>query len=78
MKIVDIKGKSNYVRFILDNGSYIKGNGELLVNGFCVYKDSLTLIINEQETPLSIAEKNELVKSVTDFLANKQFTIEFT
>ena len=77
MKVIDIKGKSSYVRFILDNGTYIKGDGELLVNGFCVYKDTLRLVSNEIETLLSEEEKQEVVLAVNSFLAGKKFKVDF-
>ena len=49
MKLIDIKGKRDYVRFILDDGSFIHGNGEMLVHGFCVYENSLKHFLSDVE-----------------------------
>lgn len=77
MNIVDIKGKSNYARFVLDDGSYIKGDGELLVKGFCVYKETLCLVANGTEKLLSEEKKNEVIASVNKFLDGKAFKVDF-
>ena len=42
-KIESIKGTSDSCTIIFDNGNELKCYGELMVNGFCIYKNSLHL-----------------------------------
>lgn len=76
-RISAIKGTSTYIRFILDDGSFVKGNGERLVNGFWVHKDTLRLIEGEKETPLTDTEMAELISAVNDFMATRPYVVEF-
>lgn len=79
MKVVDIKGKSNYIRFIMEDGSYIVGTGELLVNGFLCFEDTLRYVTSNDKCPgiLSRENLNELESEVGRFTANEEFKVIF-
>lgn len=78
MNIVGIKGTSTYIRFILEDGTYIKGNGEFLVNGFCVYKDTLHLVADNETSPIPEDETQKLITAVASYTAkNPSFIITF-
>jgi hypothetical protein len=73
MKVVDIKGKRSYVKFILEDGSCILGSGELLTDGFCVYMDSLSC----NEELLADTKKESLKEAVSEFLKGRTFKVDF-
>lgn len=79
MIIKDIKGKSNYIRFILADDTCVKGDGELMVNGFVVYKDSLKLMKDDDTElkELTLDEAETFANDVREFLKDKRFKVTF-
>lgn len=76
-EIVDIKGEKSHIRFVLSNNTYIKGDGELLKNGFSVYKNTLKHIGCKDEKLLSDADKGELIEAVKKYLSDATFFVDF-
>ena len=77
MNILDIKGTSSEIKFILDNNNIVFANGELQNNGFFAYKSSMKLQESQGERVMSTQEKEEFIKYVKDFLSHKEFTVNF-
>lgn len=46
MKVVDIKGKCNYIRIFFEDGSVIKVESNLKADYFYAYKDSMRKMID--------------------------------
>ncbi len=78
MKILDIRGTSNTIRFIMDNGNEILAEGELQMDGFEVSRSSLTLKENNNRRVLKEKEKDDFVIKIKDFLKDKEFKIFFS
>lgn len=78
MKLIDIKGKRDYIRFILEDETYIKGDGELLSEGFCVYEKTLARFDNNGAVGLlSPGEVSELKAEVALLTKNVSFNVIF-
>ena len=78
MKLIDIKGKREYIRFIMEDGTYFKGNGEMLYNGFCVYESTLLHFVNESESnPLTYNELISLKDEIAKLTCNSDFEVIF-
>lgn len=77
MIILDIRGTSNKVKFILDNNNIVLADGELQTNGFFAYKISMKLQEVQGERVMSSQEKEEFIKQVKEFLCDKEFTVNF-
>jgi hypothetical protein len=77
MNILDIKGTSSEIKFILDNNNIVFADGELQNNGFFAYKSSMKLQESQGERVMSTQEKEEFIKNVKDFLSDKDFTVNF-
>jgi hypothetical protein len=77
MNILDIKGTSSEIKFILDNNNIVFADGELQNNGFFAYKSSMKLQESQGERVMSTQEKEEFIKHVKDFLSHKEFTVNF-
>lgn len=78
MKILDIRGTSDTIRFIMDNGNEILAEGELQMDGFEVSRSSLTLKENNNRRVLKEKEKDDFVIKIKDFLKDKEFKIFFS
>ena len=78
MKLIDIKGKSDYIRFIMEDGTFCKGSGELLNKGFCVYEATLKNYANELDVkPLTRNELLELKDEVAKLTTGMDFKVFF-
>lgn len=60
MVVLGIRGKLSYLKFLTDKGVF-KGSGELLANGFCVYRSTIK---DETESPISTDLREELMRAV--------------
>ena len=78
MKVVGIIGEKNYIKFFLDNETYVKGYGELLPKAFCVHQDTLHLVFKDKsEIILSPEQQSEIMTAVNDYLFCKIFKVNF-
>lgn len=77
MDILDIKGTSSNIKFILDNNIIVLADGELQNNGFFAYKSSMKLQEIQGERVMSSQEQEEFIKHVKDFLRDKDFIVNF-
>ncbi|BCN32386.1 hypothetical protein [Anaeromicropila herbilytica] len=77
MNILDIKGTSSEIKFILDNNIIVLADGELQNNGFFAYKSSMKLQGTRGERVMSTQEREDFIKHVKDFLSDKDFTVNF-
>lgn len=78
MKLIDIKGKRDYIRFILEDGTFIKGSGEMLQNRFCVYEQTLRIFTSGNDShELSQSQLKELKSAVAELPASVNFNVIF-
>lgn len=77
MKILDIKGTSSQIKFILDNNDIIIADGELQDNGFFAYKSSMKLLSKQGEMSINPQKKEEFIIYMKEFLRDKEFTVNF-
>jgi hypothetical protein len=77
MNILDIKGTSSKIKFIVDNNTIVLADGELQNGGFFVYKSSMKIQKTQDERVMSQQEREEFIKCVKDFLSDKDFTVNF-
>lgn len=78
MKLIDIKGKRDYVRFVFEDGTFIKGSGEMLMNGFCVFEQTLRVFVSDNDScELSQNQLTELKNEVKKLTATANFKVVF-
>lgn len=72
-----ITGKSNYVK-IEYNGKTVKADGEMVVEGFVAYKNTMKSWEPPHETdPFTEDDKAELITAVDDYCKDKEFRVFF-
>lgn len=76
MTVIDIKGTKSNIKFVLEGNLLIQGTGELQINGFFVYKDTLRFV-SENNRKLTMEEIEELIKSVRTLVSNSGFEVTF-
>ncbi|NLK78584.1 MAG: hypothetical protein GX284_12955 [Clostridiales bacterium] len=77
MKVIDIKGTRSTIKFVLEGKGLIQGAGELEMNGFFVYKDTLRFV-SENNRKLTDEEIEKLIESVEILVIHSNFEVTFS
>lgn len=77
MEILQIKGTDTTINFVYEDGSYIKGDGERLANGFNVYKDSLRTVVEGQEAKLTEKNREQILNDIRLFIEISGFKLNY-
>lgn len=72
-----ITGTRSYINVELD-GKTVKIEGEMLIGGFVAYKDTIKKWEPPYEhIPITVEEKEDIIKRVIDYTKDSHFVVEF-
>lgn len=77
MRIVDIKFKNNFARFMTPDFYYIKADAKRTKKGLVVFRNTMIMTTINEEYALSKEQEKELVSALDVFLKNKPLKVFF-
>lgn len=71
MRVTNIKGSGSNTRFMLDDGSYIKCEGEFSLSKFLIYRDSLRKFYYDSFYEMSNQQKTDFENALHRYRTEK-------